>query len=75
MTRDGYDEPRGVLIGGWDVPWQLYYEDRAQTQKQYAETEDEAIAAGNAEMERLKRENKPIGLYPNDNAWTVRLWS
>ncbi len=70
-----YDEPCGILIGGWYVPWQLYYEDRAQNQKQYADTEDEALATGTAEMNRLKAENKPIGLYPNDDAWTVRIWN
>ena len=71
----GYDEPNGILIGDFYTTWQLFYNGRPQSQKQYATSHYEAIAAARLEVDRLKSEFKgaPHYLYQDDKLWIARI--
>lgn len=72
----GYDDVHGVVVGGDYVPWVVAYDERPQSQKQYAANDDEAIAAGKALIAELKAKycGEPCHLYPDASKWTVRLF-
>lgn len=68
-----YDDVQGLCVGGNYVAWQLFYADRPQSQRQYSDTESEAIAAAEMRVSELKRDYKWI-CYPDDSQWTVRIY-
>jgi hypothetical protein len=76
MVRGGYDDVRGVIIGGDYVSWRLYYDDRPQGGTEYADSEEEAVSAGRLLCSRLKREfcGWPCYLYPDNSKWEVRVY-
>ena len=73
MIRQGYDDVRGVVVGSAGVAWAVVYDGRPQSGKRYAETEDEARNAAQAEIARLCAEFAGI-CYGDAGRWEVRLW-
>lgn len=67
------DDVNGTIIGGSFVGWTLFYDNRPQSGKHYADTDQLAIAAAKAEIARLVAENAPIGLYRHPQLWEIRL--
>ena len=74
-SKNGYDQPEGVIIGGTYVSWQLVYDGRPQSGKEYAESEDEAMEQARARIAQLKHDNcgYPCYLYGDSTLWTVRI--
>jgi hypothetical protein len=71
--RGGYDDVRGVIIGGDWVNWQLFYDGRPQGGKEIAANDEEAIEAARAKCAKLKAEWCEFGLYKDASKWEVRL--
>lgn len=76
IAHERQDNVSGVVIGGQYVGWQVVYDDRPQGGKDYADTEDEAMAAALAKVEELKVEfcGPPCYLYQNASLWRIRIW-
>lgn len=72
MVRDGYDEPRGVIVGAHYVHWQVLYQGRPQSQRLPAANEQVAMADAADRIAELRADNPLI--YTAD-AWEVRLWN
>jgi hypothetical protein len=76
MIRDGYDDVNGVIVGGDYVGWCVAYDERPQSDKQYADNAEQAIAQGTALIAELKAKycGHPCYLYPDATKWTVRIY-
>lgn len=75
MTRFGYDEPRGIIIGGEYYTGKIFYDNRCQTYNPiYADTQEELIIKAEEIVNNLKKENCPIGLYPDNSKWELRVY-
>lgn len=80
LTNDarqhGYDDVCGTVVGGDYVPWRVVYDDRPQSQKQYAENDDAAVAAGKALIAELKAQycGEPHHLYAEPQLWAIRIY-
>lgn len=75
--RNGYDDVRGIIIGGDYISWQLFYDGRPQGQKEYADTEYEGEEAAKEKCAELKAQYQgyPCYLYPDDSKWEIRIWN
>lgn len=73
---DYTDDVRGVIIGGSYWGWQIFYDGRPQSQRQCADSKEEAIERGRAEVARVKAECAKVLwlIYPLD-AWEIRIWA
>ena len=71
------DVVRGTIVGGNFVAWQLFYDNRPQDQKQYSDTDDEAIARSKAIIAdwRSKWGDEFNRLYPDSSKWECRIWN
>lgn len=69
------DNVSGVIVGGDYVSWQLFYDERPQGSKEYAETDEAATLAARQKHATLMRKYSgfPCYLYPGDK-WEIRLW-
>lgn len=74
--QSGYDDVHGTVVGGDYVAWCVAYDERPQSQKQYAGNDDDALAAGKALIAELKAAycGEPHHLYPDSTKWTVRIY-
>lgn len=75
IAHERQDNVSGVIIGGSFIGWQVVYDGRPQSGKEYADTSDEAEQAARDRIAALKREfcGAPCYLYASD-LWTIRLW-
>ena len=76
IAHERMDSVSGVIIGGAFVGWQVVYAGRTQSQKCYADTEEQAMEAAHARIAELKAEfcGAPCYLYADPTLWTIRLW-
>lgn len=74
MNRWGYDDVNGTVIGGNWLSGKVFYDGRPQSQTFTADTEQELIILAKNKMNTLKSENCPIGLYPDNSKWELRIY-
>ena len=79
MTRWGYDEPNGIIVGGntAQIGWKIFYDGRCQEDsfnRHYSETEYQAEKEGKIFIESLKAEFKGI-CYGDDRLWEIRIYN
>ena len=76
MTRWGYDDVSGVVIGGNEntVEWKIFYDNRPQGEKHYSTTEYQAEKEGRGIIESLKAEFAGI-CYEDPKLWEIRIYS
>ena len=76
IAHERMDNVRGFIIGGAYVGWQVVYDGRAQSGKEYSDTEGEAMDAATARIADLKAAfcGAPCYLYGDETAWRIRLW-
>ncbi len=57
------------------VSWQLYYDERPQTNTMLSENAESAINIAKGLMKKLLWEvnNKVTGIYPNEDKWELRI--
>lgn len=74
IPRANRDEVNGIIIGGTDVQWKLFYENREQGSG-YAETEELAVGKANERYQSLMTEFSgfPCYLY-RGNRWEIRIY-
>ena len=74
--QSSYDDVDGTVVGGDCVGWCVAYDERPQSQKQYAANDDAAVAEGKAIIAELKAKycGEPHHLYPDPTKWTVRIY-
>jgi hypothetical protein len=77
MLRNGFDQPNGIIIGGDFYTGRLYYGDRPQGGKFYADTEAELIAQARQQKHQIIRDNHMPGvnIYPDDSQWQLRIYN
>lgn len=74
----GYDDvTSGVIVGGNSIPYAIFYDNRQQGQREYAESEENAIEAGKNAIAQLKHEycGYPYYLYHDVSKWEIRIYS
>lgn len=75
MIRQGYDDVNGVIVGGDFICGQLFYDGRPQTQKFYADSEDELIEMARAKKrEFIESVEGVLGVYEDDSLWQLRIY-
>jgi hypothetical protein len=70
------DDVRGIVVGDILVGWQLFYQGRPQSKKQYSTTSAQAELDA-AEAKRLLLEELggyPTYCYGDKRGWLVRIW-
>lgn len=75
MLRHGFDETRGIVIGGDFVSWQLFYDGRPQSTKLSADNPLHAIQLAKEKLEEIRKDcGRAFKLIYPDNKWEVRIW-
>lgn len=74
MTKWGYDEPRGIIIGRHHCTGQLFYDGQHQGPKFEAETPAELDKLGREKIAEYKAEfgGYPCYLYQDDTKWQIK---
>jgi hypothetical protein len=79
MNKFGYDEVNGIVIGGFDIAFIVTYDNIPQSQKMYAESEEEAIKMSREYIKNPYAEyrNLSVSLTPwkDKNKWDVRIYN
>lgn len=72
---DYSDDVKGVIIGGDEYHWQVFYDGRQQSQRLPADSDAQAEELGRAEVAKIKAEcgHALWMIYPLDK-WEVRIW-
>jgi len=76
MTRWGYDDVTGIIIGGNELSCGLFYDGRNIGGKWYADNQDEAmVKARELKAEQIKENGgHPCYLYQDDSKWELRIF-
>lgn len=76
IAEERQDNVSGVIVGGDYMGWQIFYDGRPQSQKYYADSEEEALTLAKTKIETRKQQfyGYPCYLYPDPTKWEIRLW-
>lgn len=71
----GNEEVNGIIVGGEYYTGKIFYDNRCQTYNPiYADTHEELISRAEKIITNLKKENCPIGVYPDNSKWELRIY-